>query len=81
LTGSPAISWISDSTLAAVWAKSADSFDSTWRSIEMPRRSIRASTEINGRSSVSYTAIMRSAARRGFSTVHSLKITSASSAE
>jgi len=37
----------------AVWAKSPDSRASTWRSIEMPRRSIRASTPISGRSSVS----------------------------
>ena len=43
----------SASTRAAVWAKSPDSRDSTWRSIEMPRRSIRASTETSGRSSVS----------------------------
>ena len=53
LIGSPAISCSSASTRAAVWAKSPDSRDSTWRSIEMPRRSIRASTETSGRSSVS----------------------------
>ena len=47
----------------------------------MPRRSIRASTEISGRSKDSYTVLMRSATRRGLSTCHSRKITSASSAE
>ena len=45
-----------------------------------PARSISPSTETRGRSSVSYTIVMRSAARRGFSTIHSRSVTSASSA-
>ena len=51
--GAPASSCNSASTRAAVCAKSPDRRDSTWRSIEMPRRSIRASTVTSGRSKVS----------------------------
>ena len=46
----------------------------------MPARSISASTGTMGRSSVSYTVVMRSAARRAFRTIHNRSVTSASSA-
>ncbi len=44
LNGSPASFWISSSSAAAFWANSPESRDSICRSIEMPRRSMRAST-------------------------------------
>ena len=53
IDGSPASLRISASRPAASCANSPDSRDSTCRSIEMPRRSMRASTRSSGRSSVS----------------------------
>ena len=71
---------ISSSSRATPCANWLDSRDSTDGSTLMPVRSMSEITPSSGRSSVSYTVIMRSAASRGFSIIHSRSVTSASSA-
>jgi hypothetical protein len=74
------LAWISLSNATALRPNSFDSCASASRSIEIPRRSMRARTDTSGRSSVSYTLLTCSATRRGLSTRQSRSAASASSA-
>ena len=81
LKRSPASSKISVSSRAISVPNVPDRRERICLSMAMPRRSMRASVTVIGRSSVANTPVIRSAGKRGFSTSHSRSVTSVSSAE